>query len=54
MDRKISEYVTVYASTCLELDKRVQKLIASGFQPFGNPYQGNSGYFIQAMVKYVE
>ena len=54
MDRKISEYVTVYASTCLDLDKRGQKLIASGFQPFGNPYQGNTRYFIQAIVKYVK
>ena len=54
MNRKISEYKTAYASTCLDLDKKVQKLIAEGFQPFGNPYKGNSGMLLQAMVKYVE
>lgn len=53
MNRTIFEYITVYASTCLDLDKKVQKLIAEGFQPFGNPYKGNSGMLLQAMVKYV-
>ncbi len=35
---KIKEYVTAFGNTPRELDDAVNKLIAKGWQPFGNPY----------------
>ncbi len=35
---KIKQYATAYGNNPFELDKAVNKLIASGWQPYGNPY----------------
>ncbi len=35
---KITKYVTAYGNTPLELDAAVNKHIAAGWQPYGNPY----------------
>ena len=35
---KIKEYATAFGNNPRELDEAVNKLIASGWQPYGNPY----------------
>lgn len=35
---KIKQYVTAYGNNPRELDDAVNKHLASGWQPFGNPY----------------
>jgi hypothetical protein len=57
---KIIEYKTAAADSWVSLDKEVNKLIAQGYQLYGNPYIGGNitdgagGTFMmaQAMVKY--
>ena len=59
MFMKIIEYKTAMADACASLDKEVNKLIAQGYQPYGDPYfggnktEGANGTFMvaQAMVK---
>jgi hypothetical protein len=56
---KIIEYKTATADNWASLDKEVNKLLAQGYQPYGNPYSGGNktegaiGPFMvaQAMVK---
>ena len=56
---KIIEYKTATADNWASLDKEVNKLLAQGYQLYGNPYfggsktEGASGAFMvaQAMVK---
>lgn len=56
---KITKYATAYGNNPRELDEAVNKLIASGWQPFGNPYATEnpvegameSQMYAQAMVK---
>ena len=56
---KIKQYVTAYGNNPSELDQAVNKHIAAGWQPFGNPYATEnpvkdaveSELFVQAMVK---
>jgi hypothetical protein len=50
--QEIIEYTTAFQILPSELDKRVNDLIADGWQPFGVPYVGKPGYLMQAMVKY--
>jgi hypothetical protein len=35
---KIQEYKTAVGDSLVELDRKVNALIARGFEPFGNPY----------------
>ena len=35
---KIKQYATAYGNNPRELDEAVNKHIASGWQPYGNPY----------------
>jgi hypothetical protein len=35
---KIKEYATAFGNNARELDEAVNKLIAKGWQPYGNPY----------------
>lgn len=52
---KIIEYVTVKGHGEDKLDKGVAKLMAKGYQPYGNPYLAYIGLCPstnQAMVKY--
>lgn len=35
---KIKQYATAYGNNPLELDEAVNKHIADGWQPYGNPY----------------
>lgn len=56
---KIKQYVTAYGNNPRELDEAVNKLIAAGWQPYGNPYAGDNPVkeamepelLAQAMVK---
>lgn len=50
MDKEIIAYDVVIADSSEELVKRVNKLIAAGFQPYGFPDFGD--WKRQALVKY--
>jgi hypothetical protein len=55
----IKQYATAYGNSPRELDEAVNKMLASGWQPFGNPYATENpvkdavepALFAQAMVK---
>ena len=53
---KIVKYQTAWAGSFNDLDEKVTKLVADGFQPFGSPYafvkKQEVHYLGQAMVKY--
>jgi len=56
---KIKQYATAYGNNPRELDEAVNKHLASGWQPYGNPYANENPVkdamehllFAQAMVK---
>lgn len=56
---KITKYTTAYGNNPLELDASVNKHLANGWQPYGNPYATEnpvegameSMLLAQAMVK---
>ena len=56
---KIKQYATAYGNNPRELDEAVNKLLAAGWQPLGNPYATENPVqdavepklFAQAMVK---
>jgi hypothetical protein len=35
---KVIEYKTATGDNCASLDREVNRLLAQGFQPYGNPY----------------
>ncbi|MGD1086695.1 MAG: DUF1737 domain-containing protein [Verrucomicrobiota bacterium] len=39
---KVIEYRTATADDCASLDQEVNKLLAQGFQPYGNPYYSHT------------
>jgi hypothetical protein len=39
---KVIEYRTATGENCVSLDAEVGKLLAQGFQPYGNPYFSQS------------
>jgi hypothetical protein len=44
-------YQTVNSSIRAEFDAAVTKLLAEGWQLYGNPFVSQSGHFCQAMIK---
>jgi len=56
---KIKRYATAYGNSPLELDEAVNKQLAAGWQPYGNPYASENPvkdamepqWLAQAMVK---
>lgn len=56
---KIKQYATAYGNNPRELDEAVTKLIAAGWQPYGNAYTTDNPVkdavepmlFAQAMIK---
>ena len=56
---KIKQYVTAYGNNPRELDEAVNKHLAAGWQPYGNPYASENPVkdamepllLAQAMVK---
>jgi hypothetical protein len=47
----ISSYQTVNSSVRAEFDAAVTKLLAEGWQLYGNPFVSHSGHYCQVMIK---
>ncbi len=47
---EIIEYKTAEGENPGSLDRQVEKLIAEGYQPYGNPYTAGKNVY-QAMIK---
>ncbi len=54
MMKRIVEYETAFSSRNETLSMVVQRYIADGWQPFGNPYIDKNGVDRQAIVKHEE